>query len=81
MASFLKYCAETILNVIFYDYKSFHLEQRAARTAYISKNLQYSEEKKCVRLLRPWRDTKHFSMSKAVFTNMSVGEDLSACTL
>ncbi len=53
----------------------FNLEQRAARTAYISKNLQYSNKKKCVRLLRSWRDAKHFSTSKIVFTNMSVDVD------
>ncbi len=37
----------------------------------------YSNKKKCVRLLRPCRDAKHFSTSKPVFTNMSVGVDLS----
>ncbi len=50
--------------------KWFNLEQRAARTAYNYKNLQYSNTKKCARLLRPWRDAKHFSTSKTVFTKM-----------
>ncbi len=58
-----------------------NLEQRAARTAYIKKNLQNSDKKKCVRLLRPWRDAKHFSTSKTVFINMNVGVDLSVRTL
>ncbi len=58
-----------------------NLEQRAARTAYILKNLQYSDNKKSVRLLRPWRDAKHFSTSKTVFINMSAGVDLSVRTL
>ncbi len=57
-----------------------NLEQRAARTAYIFKNLQY-DNKKCIRLLRPWRDAKHFSMSKTVFINTSAGVDLSVCSL
>ncbi len=56
-----------------------NLEQRAARTAYIFKNLQY-DNKKCIRLLRPWRDAKHFSMSKTVI-NTSAGVDLSVCSL
>ncbi len=58
-----------------------NLEQRAERTAYILKNLQYSNNKKCVRLLRPWRDAKHFFTSMTVFINMSAGVDLSVCTL
>ncbi len=39
---------------------------------HFQKPLQYSDKKKCVGLLRPWRDEKHVSTSKAVFTNMSV---------
>ncbi len=72
-------CKQLLINVInvkdHLSSKSFHLEQRAARTAYIFKNLQYLNKKKCVRLLRPWRDAKHFSTSKPVFTNMSVDMD------
>ncbi len=49
--------------------KLFNLEQHTAKTAYIFKNLQYSNKKACVRLLRPWRDAKHFSMLKPIFTN------------
>ncbi len=75
----LSACKRLLINVI--NIYNINLEQRAARTAYIFKNLQYSDNKKCVRLLRPWRDAKHFSTSKAVFINMSAGVDLSARTL
>ncbi len=39
------------------------------------------EQEKVLRLLRPWRDAKHFSTSKTVFINMSTGVDLSIHTL
>ncbi len=46
----------------------------------IFKNLQYSDNKKCIRLLRPWPDAKHCSTSKTVFIKMSAGVDLSVRT-
>ncbi len=76
-------CKRLLINVINIQKITNHhnIGQRAARTAYILINLQYSDNKECVRLLRPWRDAKSFSTSKTVFINMSAGVDLSVRTL
>ncbi len=49
-------CKSLLINVInIYNITNHHnLEQRAARTAYVKKKLQYSENKKCLHMLRPW---------------------------
>ncbi len=48
--------------------KSFDLEeQNLARTVHFQKPAVLEQEKKWVRLLRPWRDTNHFSKLKTVF--------------
>ncbi len=74
-------CNRLLINAINIKYLPIIITAISARTAYILQNLQYYDNKKCVHLLRPWREAKHFSTSKTVFINTSAGVDLSIPTL
>ncbi len=58
----LSACKRLLINIININITNHHnLEQRATRTAYIFKKPAIlSDNIKCVRLLRPWPDAKHF---------------------